>query len=200
MLWDAVGVERTIGCVVNLPATVAAPGVVHYEGGNNRLALGELDDSQSPRLLALADALRNAGLNIDTHRPIRFEVWNKLTVIMVASPLSILTGTPVQLSMSDAEMRQVAHNAWTEANAVAAAYGVTLDTDIDAILDGWARAAGDHRPSILQDLDKGRPMEIDAQVTVPVELAHDAGVPTPTLDLLAGLMRARARTAGLYDG
>ena len=198
VLWDEVGVERTIGCVVNLPGTVSEPGVVHYEGGNNRLALGELDDSQSTRLLAIADALRAAGLDIDTHRPIRQEVWNKLVLIIVSSPLSVLTNLPVGRSLSDPALRDIARKAWTEANAIAAAYGFDLDPDVDRKLDGWSRA-GNHRPSILQDLDRGRPMEIDAQITVPVALAHEAGVPVPTLDMLSTLMRARGRAAGLYE-
>lgn len=199
VLWDAVGVERTIGCVVNLPSTLTAPGVVHYEGGNNRLALGELDDSQSPRLLALAATLRAAGMDIDTHRPIRFEVWNKLALIIVASPLSILMNMPAGAALLDPALREVARNLWMEANAIAAAHGFALDPDIDRKLEGWARADA-HRPSILQDFDNGKPIEIDAQIVAPMELAHDAGVPVPTLDILAALMRARARAAGLYDG
>lgn len=200
VLWDAVGVDRTIGCVVNLPATVIAPGVIHYEGGNNRLALGELDDSQTPRLAALAGALRTAGLDIDTHRPIRFEVWNKLALILVASPLAVLTGAPPRDSLSDGALRDVARSTWLEANAIAAAYGFALDADIDGRLDGWAKGGGNHKPSILQDLEAGRQLEIDAQINVPVALAHDAGVPVPTLDLLSAFMRARARAAGVYDG
>ena len=199
VLWNEVGVDRTIGCVVNLPAAVTAPGVVHWEGGNNRLALGELDDSQSPRLLAIADALRAAGMNIDTHRPIRFEVWNKLALIIVASPLAILMNMPPGAGMSDPVLREAARKLWTEANAIAAAYGFELDPDIDRRLDGWSRADS-HRPSILQDFDSGRRIEIDAQIVAPTELAHAAGVPVPTLDLFAALMRARARSAGLYDG
>ncbi len=199
ILWDEVGVDRTIGCVVNLPATVTAPGVIHYEGGNNRLALGELDGAETPRLAALANALSTAGLMIETHRPIRFEVWNKLALIIVSSPLSVLTTMPAGLGLSDSALRDVARSAWREANAIAAACGVALDEDIDAKLEGWSRGTN-HRPSILQDLDNGRPMEIDAQITVPVALAHDAGVPVATLDTLSRLMRARARAAGLYVG
>jgi 2-dehydropantoate 2-reductase len=197
VLWNEVGVDRTIGCVVNLPSAVTAPGVVRYEGGNNRLALGEVNDSPSSRLSALAEALTTAGFTIETHRPIRFEVWNKLALIMVSSPLSVLIGRPARLAQSDSRLRDVARNAWLEVIAIAAAYGIKLDGDVEAKLSAWS-GAGSHRPSILQDLDRGRPLEIDPQITVPVELAHDAGVPVPTLDLLARLMRARARAAGLY--
>ncbi len=199
VLWDAVGVDRTIGCVVNLPSSIVGPGAVHYEGGNNRLALGELDDSQSPRLLALADRLRAAGFDIDTHRPIRFEIWNKLSLNIVASPLAVLTNAPAGAGLSDPAFRALARQTWMDAIAIASAYGFELDADIDRKLDAMARG-GRHRPSILQDADNGRPIEIDAQIVVPMELARDAGVPVPTFDMLAALMRARARAAGLYDG
>ncbi len=199
-LWEGVGVDRTIGCVVNLPATVSEPGVIHWEGGNNRLALGELDDAQSPRLIAIADALRAAGMSVDTHRPIRWEVWNKLVLIMVSSPLSILTDMPSGPATRDPAVREIARKAWQEANAIAAAFGAELDPNIDEKLDSWSKSTSKHRPSILQDLDNGRPMEIDPQVTVPLELGHEAGVLSPTLDMLAALMRARARAAGLYAG
>ncbi len=199
ILWDEVGVDRTIGCVVNLPATVIAPGVVRYEGGNNRLALGELGGEQSVRLTAIADVLRAAGIMIETHRPIRHEVWKKLVLIMVTSPLTILTASPVSMIMRDPDIRDVARRVFAESNALAAAYGFDLDPDIDRTL-GARFAHSQHRPSILQDLETGRPMEIDPQITVPLELAHDAGVPVPALDMLAGLVRARARAAGLYDG
>ncbi len=197
MLWDEVGVDRTIGCVVNIPGTVSAPGVVHYEGGNHRLALGELDDEQSPRLLAIADMLRQSGLTIDTQRPIRFEMWNKLALIMVSSPIAILTAMPTGEAMTDPAVQALAKTTAEEARAVAAAFGFTLDAGA-RFTPGRRATGGGHRPSILQDLDAGRPMEIDPQITVPLELAHELGVPVPTLDLVAGLMRARARAAGLY--
>jgi 2-dehydropantoate 2-reductase len=199
-LWNGVGVDRTIGCVVNLPATVEAPGIVHWEGGNNHLSLGELGGGQTPRLTAIADTLRKAGIAIDTGRPIRFEMWNKLTLNMVASPIAILTASPLGAVIGDAGMRQVAKNLWVEGNAIAAALGIDLDPNVDAKLDRWATPAGQrpHRPSILQDFERGRPLEIDPQLTVPIELAHELGVTVPTLDLLAGLMRARAKAAGVY--
>ena len=175
--------------------------MVHYEGGNNRLALGELDDSQSPRLLAIAEALRAAGMDIDTHRPIRFEVWNKLALIIVASPHLDPDGHAARPGIC--RTRRCA--TWRagcglEANAIAAGHGIALDAGHRSPSSTAGRGAGSHRPSILQDFDNGRPMEIDAQIVVPMELAHDAGVPVPTLDMLAALMRARARAAGLYAG
>lgn len=197
VLWDEVGVERTIGCVVNIPAAVSAPGEVHYEGGNNRLALGEPDGTQSPRLAKIAGLLRSAGFDIETSEPIRYEVWRKLALILVASPVAILTTMSTGPAIRDPAVREAARRSWHEANAIAAAYGYILDGDVDAKLDRIAKG-GHHRPSILQDLDAGRPLEIDPQMTVPLELAREARVPVPVLDMLAGLMRVRARASGLY--
>jgi 2-dehydropantoate 2-reductase len=83
-----------------------------------------------------------------------------------------------------------------EARAVADAMGHPLDIDMEQVVAGNMRLA--HRPSVLQDLEAGRPMEIDALYTVPLDMARLAGVPTPTLDLLAAMIRLRARAAGLY--
>jgi 2-dehydropantoate 2-reductase len=198
-LWNGVGVDRAIGCVINLPAKVDAPGVVHWEGGNNRLALGELDGAETPRLARIAETLRAAGIAIDTHRPIRFEVWNKLVLNMTASPLSILTASPLGAVIGDPGIRTVAKSIWLEGIAIADALGIALDRDVDEKIDRWGHGTR-HRPSILQDLDRGRSLEIDPQLTVPIELAHELGVSVPTLDLVAGLLRARARAAGVYSG
>jgi len=196
-LWDKIGVDRTIGCVVNLPAEIIEPGVVHWEGGANRLAFGETDGSKSSRLSALADAVQASGTETSIEHPIRYEVWNKLALILVSSPIAILTGAPPSASVGDPAVREVARKAGLESFAIAAAYGQKLDRDIDTILDRWSRA-GNHRPSILQDFEAGKAIEIDPQVTVPLDMAHDAGVPVPTLDTVAGLMRARARNAGVH--
>ena len=195
-LWNGVGVERTIGCVVNLPGTVSEPGVVHFEGGSQRLALGELDDKQSPRLLEVADLLRRSGLQIETQRPIRQEVWTKLVLIMVTSPIAILTGAPPSAAMNDPTVRHAVSTMMKEARAVAAAFGFPVEAQFGA--NPHKQMGGSHRPSILQDLEAGRPPEIDAQLNVPLDLAHEAGVAVPTLELVAGLARSRARAAGLY--
>ena len=196
-LWNLVGVERTIGCVVSLPSEVNEPGVIHYEGGNNRLALGELGGEQSSRLLEIAAALRNSGFTIDHRRPIREEVWRKLVHKIGASPIVVLTAGSPARSFDDAGIRVIARALYSEAFALAAAYGFPQNGNIDAFVDRRRHIV--HRPSILQDLEAGRSMEIDPQLTVPIELAREAGVAVPTLEMLSALVRARARTAGLYN-
>ena len=197
-LWDLVGVDRTIGCVVNLGGSVPSPGVVDNPNGSKRLALGELGGEQSDRLRDVAAVLRSGGLTVDIERPIRHEMWNKLVLNITTTPISVLTSAPPgQASAADAGIKTIARMCCEEAYAIAAAYGAPRDREVDAIIDSLNAT---HRPSILQDLDLGRAMEIDPQLTVPIEMAHAAGVAVPTLDMLAALVRARARVAGLYQG
>lgn len=197
-LWTEVGVDRTIGCVVNLPGAVIGPGSVRQPPGNNRFALGELTGEPSSRLNTVAAMLRGAGFVVDTHRPIRDEVWGKLAHIMTVSPIAVLTKTPPGLALADPAIRDLARKVYQEAFAIAAAYGCPQNADVETLVNGHR---GVNRPSMLQDLEAGRPMEIDPQLTVPIGLAKEAGVPVPTLEFLLGLVRIRAAQAGLYgDG
>ncbi|HET7884053.1 MAG TPA: ketopantoate reductase C-terminal domain-containing protein, partial [Acetobacteraceae bacterium] len=108
----------------------------------------------------------------------------------------VLTESAVRATHEEPALIECSRRMVAEAMAIAAAMGHPLDIDMEHVVAGNTRLA--HRPSILQDLEAGRPMEIDALYTVPLELAQLAGVPTPTLDLLAAMIRLRARAAGLY--
>jgi 2-dehydropantoate 2-reductase len=108
----------------------------------------------------------------------------------------VLTERPVMDTQTEAALVDCSRRLVSEAIAVAAAMGITLDLDMDQIAASNARLA--HRPSILQDLEAGRPMEVDALYAVPLEMARMVGVPTPTLDLLAALIKVKARAKGLY--
>jgi 2-dehydropantoate 2-reductase len=169
-LWDRIGPERTIGCVVNFPGVTLGPGRVRQPVGNNRIALGELDDSTTGRLTALAGLLRSAGFQVDTERPIRQEVWRKLDV-MVVSPISVLTGAPPGLAFRDPAIRAAAARVYREVFATAAAYGYPQADDVSSLV---AAQVSLNKPSMLQDLEAGRPIEIDAQLVAPCELAHEA--------------------------
>jgi 2-dehydropantoate 2-reductase len=197
-LWNEIGPDRAIGCVVNLGGSVPSPGIIDNPSGSRRLAIGELDDRQSSRLVEIAALMRKGGLDIRTENPIRHEMWSKLTVNMTATPISVLTAAPQGLAMTaDPAVKAIARQICDEACSIAVAYGAPRP-DAEKIVNSMM--SGTHRPSILQDLDVGRPMEIDPQLTVPLAFAHDAGVPVPVLDMLAGLVKARARSAGLYAG
>lgn len=196
-VWNSVGPERAIGAVAYTACSVVAPGVVHAENPRNRIILGRPDGQSDQRVDALARFLRNGGLETEVTSRIRDAIWNKLVMNLVGGSLGILTGSAMRDALSDPAVKGAAENIAQEAIAIARALGCNPD-DPSA---GLARlATSKHKQSILQDLEIGRPMEINALLRVPQMLARLVNVPTPTLDLIVGLAVQRARSAGLYDG
>ena len=195
--WDGFGPDRVLGCVVYPAAEVIEPGVIkHIEG--NRFSLGEPDGSKSERAQALSKILANAGLKAPVRPKLRDEIWVKLWGNLSFNPISALTHATLDVLCTDEGTRTVARNMMVEAQEIAERLGVKFPIDVDRRIAGGA-AVGAHRTSMLQDLDQGRPMEIDALVASVQELGRVTGVPTPTIDTVLGLIRLRARTAGLYS-
>lgn len=195
--WDGFGPDRVLGCVVYPAAEVIEPGVIkHIEG--NRFSLGEPDGSKSKRAQALSKILTNAGLKAPVRPKLRDEIWVKLWGNLSFNPISALTHATLDVLCTDEGTRAVARNMMVEAQEIAERLGVKFPIDVDRRIAGGA-AVGAHRTSMLQDLDQGRPMEIDALVASVQELGRVTGVPTPTIDTVLGLIRLRARTAGLYS-
>jgi 2-dehydropantoate 2-reductase len=196
--WDGFGPERVLGCVVYPAAEVTEPGTVrHIEG--NRFSLGEPDGSKSDRALRLSQALTAAGLKAPVRPRIRDEIWVKLWGNLSFNPISALTHATLDVLCTDPGTRAVARAMMLEAQAIAEALSVKFPIDVDRRIEGGA-AVGAHRTSMLQDLDAGRPMEIDALVTAVQELGRLTGIPTPTIDTVHALVVLRARSAGLYPG
>ena len=195
--WDGFGPDRVLGCVVYPAAEVIEPGVIkHIEG--NRFSLGEPDGSKSDRAQALSKILANAGLKAPVRPKLRDEIWVKLWGNLSFNPISALTHATLDVLCTAEGTRAVARNMMVEAQEIAERLGVKFPIDVDRRIAGGA-AVGAHRTSMLQDLDQGRPMEIDALVASVQELGRVTGVPTPTVDTVLGLIRLRARTAGLYS-
>ncbi len=195
--WDGFGPDRVLGCVVYPAAEVIEPGVIkHIEG--NRFSLGEPDGSKSERAQALSKILSNAGLKAPVRPKLRDEIWVKLWGNLSFNPISALTHATLDVLCTDEGTRAVARNMMVEAQEIAERLGVKFPIDVDRRIAGGA-AVGAHRTSMLQDLDQGRPMEIDALVASVQELGRVTGVLTPTIDTVLGLIRLRARTAGLYS-
>jgi len=195
--WDGFGPDRVLGCVVYPAAEVIEPGVIkHIEG--NRFSLGEPDGSKSDRAQALSKILANAGLKAPVRPKLRDEIWVKLWGNLSFNPISALTHATLDVLCTDEGTRAVARNMMVEAQEIAERLGVKFPIDVDRRIAGGA-AVGAHRTSMLQDLDQGRPMEIDALVASVQELGRVTGVPTPTIDTVLGLIRLRARSAGLYS-
>ncbi len=195
--WNGFGPERVLGCVVYPAAEVSEPGTVkHIEG--NRFSLGEPDGSKSERALALSKALSAAGLKAPVRPKLRDEIWVKLWGNLSFNPISALTHATLDVLCTDPGTREVARNMMLEAQEVAEKLGVKFPIDVDRRIQGGADV-GAHRTSMLQDLDAGRPMEIDALVGSVQELGRVTETPTPTIDTVLALVQLRGRTAGLYS-
>ncbi len=196
--WDLIGPERAIGCIVYPAAEIAEPGVIRHEYGN-RFTIGEPSGEKTERVQALAALLSDAGFRVPVRPRIRDEMWVKLWGNVSLNPISALTGGTLVEMIDDPDVCAVIRAVMVEAQAVGEALGVRFAIDVDKRIAG-ARDVGEHKTSMLQDLELGRPMEIDALVASVQELGRIVRVPTPSIDTVLGLVRQRARLAGCYDG
>ena len=192
----ALGPERAIGTAVYVAAEVEAPGVVRHTYGA-RISLGEPSGEKSARVLRLAEEMIAAGLQAPVRTDIRSEIWVKLWGSLSFNPISALTDSTLADIVGDEGTRAVARAMMIEAQAVAEVLGVKFPIDVDKRIAG-AGGVGAHRTSMLQDLERGRPMEIDALVTAVQELGRLTGIPTPSIDLVLALVRRLARAKGCY--
>jgi len=189
-IWQAIGPQRVIGCVVYPACEVVAPGVIrHVE--DSRFSLGEPDGTRSQRAVRLARALVGAGLRAPLRGRIRREIWLKLWGNVALNPLSALTRATLAEICAQPATRAFARAVMAEVEAVAAALGERMAVDVEARLAG-AGGVGAHKTSMLQDLEAGRPMEVEALTGAVVELARLTGVATPSLDALDGMVRLLA--------
>ena len=194
--WNGFGPDRVLGCVVYPAAEVIKPGVIkHIEG--NRFSLGEPDGSKSDRAVALSKALISSGLKAPVRSKLRDEIWVKLWGNLSFNPISALTHATLDVLCTDPGTRAVARGMMVEAQEIAEKLGVKFPIDVERRIDGGA-AVGAHRTSMWQDLDQGRPMEIDALVKSVQELGALTETATPTIDTVLALTQLRAKTAGLY--
>ncbi|GGC48047.1 2-dehydropantoate 2-reductase [Siccirubricoccus deserti] len=195
-LWDQLHPSRVLGCIIYPAAEVTEPGVITHTYGD-RFTLGEPDGSRSERANALSAALVAAGFKAPVRPRIRDEMWVKLWGNLAFNPLSALTGATLDVITGEPELRAVCREMMLEAQAIAEALGVKFAIDVDKRIAGGAEV-GAHKTSMLQDLERGRPMEIDALLGVIVELADLVGRPAPTCRTVLALLRTRGRLAGCY--
>ena len=195
-IWEAIGPERAIGCVVYPATEIVEPGVIrHIE--SNRLTLGEPGGQVTDRTTRLAEALRDAGFRCRVKPDPRDEIWLKVLGNLSFNPISALTHATLDRIAFDPGTARVCKLMMREASAIAERLGAAIKVDIDRRLAAGG-AVGKHRTSMLQDLDAGRPMEIDALVTAVRELGRLVDVPTPTVDVVLSLIQQRAESAGTY--
>jgi 2-dehydropantoate 2-reductase len=192
-IWDTLGPERAIGCIVYPSCEIIAPGVIRHIDGK-RIMVGEPDGLKSERVVALSKTLTAAGFKAPVRKKIRDDIWLKLWGNVSFNPVSILTHATLEQITGNDGARSVIRSMMVEAKAVAEKLGTKFAVDVDTRI-GWAADVGAHKTSMLQDLEKGRPMEIETLVGTVSEMGRLAGVPTPTIDVVLKLARLRAEVA-----
>ncbi len=189
---DGIPADRIIGCVVYPATELVAPGVVrHVEG--DRFPLGELDGSISNRVKDLSDIFAKSGLKAPVLENIRNEIWLKLWGNLTFNPISALTHATLQDICQFPLGRELAASMMREAQAVAEKLGASFRVTLEKRIDG-AEKVGRHKTSMLQDVEAGRAIEIDALVGSVVELGQLTGVPTPTITAIYNASKLLAHT------
>jgi 2-dehydropantoate 2-reductase len=195
--WKRLRPERAIGCVVYPATEVVEPGVIKHIYGD-KFPIGEPSGERSGRIERLAQLMEAAGLKAPIRDNIRDEIWLKLWGNLSFNPISALTHATLDVIAHDPATRAVARAMMLEAKAIGDKLGVHFRVDVERRIDGAGGVAG-HKTSMLQDLERERPMEIDPLVTVVQEMGRLTDVPTPTIDTVLALVQQRARVAGLYQ-
>ncbi|MCD6672528.1 MAG: 2-dehydropantoate 2-reductase [Burkholderiaceae bacterium] len=192
----ALPAARVVGCVVHLACSTPRPGVILHASGN-RLIFGEPDGTRSARVERIAALFAHAGFDAELSPRIQQEVWFKLWGNMTINPISAITGATTDRIMDDPLVRDFVSATMREAAAVGARIGLPIGTTPEE-RHRITRRLGAFRSSMLQDVDAGRPVELDALVASVAEIARAVGVATPNIDALLGLARLHARVHGLY--
>ena len=197
VIWNSWGPERAIGCVVYPACEIAEPGLVRHLDGD-RFSLGEPSGERSDRLKTLSDLMIKGGLKAPQKRRIRDEIWIKLWGNCSFNPVSALTGASLDQIGADPGCRDLVRQIMTECQVVGEALNVRFAVSIDERIEGAARIVG-HKPSTRQDIEAGRPLEIDPLMTAVLELAEGLSIDTPALRQVTSLLKLQASTLGLYQ-
>jgi 2-dehydropantoate 2-reductase len=196
--WRELTPERAIGCIVYPATEIESPGVIRHVYGD-RFPLGEPSGEISADVQRLSELFVAAGMQAPVLDRIRDEIWLKLWGNVCLNPISALTHATLDVICSDPTTRALSKAIMLETQCIAETFGVKFRVDVERRIEG-ARKVGAHKTSMLQDLERGRPMEIDPLVTVVQEMGRLTETPTPALDTVLALVAQRAKIAGLYDG
>ena len=192
----ALPAAHIIGCVVHASCSVDAPGVIRHHFGDG-LIVGEPSGQATPRVQALHALLQKAGFNASVSPQIQKDIWYKLWGNMTINPISAITGATTDRILDDPLVRQFISGVMLEAKAIGEQIGIPIDQqpeDRHAV----TRKLGAFRTSMLQDVEAGKPVELDALVSAVRELGQLTQVQTPLTDVLLGLSRLHAQGRGLY--
>jgi 2-dehydropantoate 2-reductase len=195
----AIPAQNIIGGVVYSANEVREPGViVNNVPGNNMLVVGEAGDRESEKIRSLRKALDQADLSSPPTGDIRQAVWAKLVQNLSTAALCTLAGATIKEVRGDSALGEISKRLAAEARAIARAHGVDADGAPARPSGGQASGAISHKPSMLQDYERGRPMEIESQLAAPLAFARAAGAAAPTLETVVALVRFKAAAKGLY--
>ncbi|MES2492200.1 MAG: 2-dehydropantoate 2-reductase [Pseudomonadota bacterium] len=197
-LWNALPVSQVLGVVYWFACEGTAPGVVHHDGSSVRMPVGEPDGSLSPRLRRLADVLAAAGFDSPAVDNIRAWIWIKMISSLAWNPVAVLTRATLGEIIAEPRLVDMVHRMMAEADTVAARLGAPAPLTIDERI-AIARNASGHRMSMLQDVERGRPLELDVLVDSIEAMREIADLPTPTIADVYALLKlhvASMRSAG----
>ncbi|MEJ5992108.1 2-dehydropantoate 2-reductase [Ramlibacter sp. PS3R-8] len=193
---EAIPAPHIVGCVVHASCALREPGFVQHHFGN-KLIIGEPSGEQTPRVKQLAALLEKAGFEAVLSEQIQKDAWYKLWGNMTVNPISAMTGATTDLILNDDLVRGFVSAVMLEAREIGARVGIPIAQQPED-RHQVTRKLGAFKTSMLQDVEAGKPVEIDALVTVVKEMGAMTGVPTPFTDALLGLSRLHARVHGLY--
>ena len=196
MQWEGIGPERAIGCITYVAAEVIAPGVVK-SGGSGRYFIGEPDGVQSLRCLRLSQLVNKTGIAAQVRDDIRKDLWLKIMGNSAFNPTGALTLATVGEMINDPEVEGQLRLIMDEVTAVGRALGAEPSETSDYRIENSRQNAMPHKSSMLQDLERGRMMEVNQIIGAARELGQLVGVPTPTIDTIYALIRLRARIGGM---
>ncbi len=195
-LEQAMPFKSVLGTIVYPACEIISPGIIKHIGGN-RFSLGEPSGEKTARVETLSKILTDAGFKAPVSTRIRDEIWIKLWGNLTFNPISALTGATLKQICENDETRLLAENIMKESKSIGEELGVKFPISIKKRIAG-AAAVGDHKTSMLQDLESGRSMEIDAIISTIQELGRIVNIKTPIIDCVLSLVKQRAYLAGCF--
>jgi 2-dehydropantoate 2-reductase len=194
--WNAIGPERVIGATVYPATEITEPGVIKHTYGDT-FGLGEPNRQKTARLKAFGDALEAGGLKARYYDDIRDDIWLKLWGNLCFNPISALTRATLDVVATDPGTRELSKKMMLEAQAIGEKLGATFKVDVERRINGAAKV-GAHRTSMLQDLEAGKPLELDALLSSVQEMGRLVGVETPFIDAVLALAKQMGRSFNVY--
>lgn len=196
-IWHEIGPEKALGCVVYPACEIIEPGVINHLSGN-RFTLGEPSMEASERLTEFSSLLISGGLKAPQKAKIRDEIWLKLWGNCSFNPVSALTGATLDEIGRDSGTRQLIETIMREVQQLGEALGARFNISIEMRIEGASNIVG-HKPSTRQDIEAGRPLEIDPLMSAVIEVANKLNIDTPALKNVTALLQLKAEKLNLYE-